>query len=91
MREVLYNILLETGVPMKLVRLIKMYLNETCNKVCISNYWPPLWSSGHSSWLQIHRSGFDSRHYQIFWEVVDLWNGVHSASWVQLRSYLEKM
>jgi hypothetical protein len=26
----------------------------------------PLWSSGQSSWLQIHRSGFDYRHYQIF-------------------------
>jgi hypothetical protein len=24
----------------------------------------PLWSSGHSSWLQIRRPGFDSRHYQ---------------------------
>jgi hypothetical protein len=28
---------------------------------------PPLWSSGQSSWLQIRRPGFDSRHYQIFW------------------------
>jgi hypothetical protein len=34
--------------------------------------WPPLWSSDQSSWLQIQRSGFDSRHYQIFWEVVGL-------------------
>jgi hypothetical protein len=25
---------------------------------------PPLWSSGQSSWLQIRRIGFDSRHYQ---------------------------
>jgi hypothetical protein len=25
---------------------------------------PPLWSSGQSSWLQIQRLGFDSRHYQ---------------------------
>jgi hypothetical protein len=33
---------------------------------------PPLWSSGQGSWLQIQRSGFDSRHYQIFWEVVRL-------------------
>jgi hypothetical protein len=23
---------------------------------------PPLWSSGQSSWLQIRRPGFDSRH-----------------------------
>jgi hypothetical protein len=26
----------------------------------------PLWSSGQSSWLQIQRSGFDFRSYQIF-------------------------
>jgi hypothetical protein len=25
---------------------------------------PPLWSSGQSSWLQIWRPGFDTRHYQ---------------------------
>jgi hypothetical protein len=25
---------------------------------------PPLWSSGQSSWLQIRRPGFGSRHYQ---------------------------
>jgi hypothetical protein len=25
---------------------------------------PPLWSSGQSSWLQIRRPGFDSRHYR---------------------------
>jgi hypothetical protein len=31
---------------------------------------PPLWSSGHSSWLQIQRSGFDSWHYETFSEVV---------------------
>jgi hypothetical protein len=31
-----------------------------------------MWSSGQSSWLQIQRSGFDSRLYQISWEVVGL-------------------
>jgi hypothetical protein len=35
-REVLYNILIEFRVPMKLVRLIKMRLNETYSK---SPYW----------------------------------------------------
>jgi hypothetical protein len=38
-------------------------------------WWPPLWSSNQSSWLQIQRSGFDSRRYQIFWEVVGLERG----------------
>jgi hypothetical protein len=33
--EVLYNILIEFGVSMKLVRLINMCLNETYSKVCI--------------------------------------------------------
>jgi len=32
-REFLYNILIEFGIPMKLVRLIKMCLNETYNIV----------------------------------------------------------
>jgi hypothetical protein len=31
-----------------------------------------LWSSCQSPWLQIQRSGFDSRCYQIFWGVVGL-------------------
>jgi hypothetical protein len=31
--------------------------------------------SDHSYWLQIQGSGFDSRHYQIFWEVVGLERG----------------
>jgi hypothetical protein len=35
----------------------------------------PLWSSGQSSWLQIRMPGFNSRHYQIFWEVVGLERG----------------
>jgi hypothetical protein len=34
-RELLYNILTEFGIPMKLVRLIKMCLNEACSEVYI--------------------------------------------------------
>jgi hypothetical protein len=34
-----------------------------------------LWSSGQGSWLQIQRSGFYSRRYQIFWEVMGLERG----------------
>jgi hypothetical protein len=52
----------------------------------VGNWRPPMWSSGQSSWLQIRRPEFDSRHYQNKKKVV-VWNGVHSASWVQLRSY----
>jgi hypothetical protein len=35
---------------------------------------PPPWSSGQRSWLQ-SQSGFDFRHYHIFWEVVGLERG----------------
>jgi hypothetical protein len=38
MREVLYNILIEFEVAMKLVRLIKMRLNETHSKVGIGKH-----------------------------------------------------
>jgi hypothetical protein len=59
---------------------------------------PPLWSSGQSSWLQIQRSGLDSRRYQIFWQVVSLDRGplglvstvyrlcgLVVSSWLQIR------
>jgi hypothetical protein len=39
---------------------------------------PPLWSSGQSSWLKIQRSVFDSRRYQISWDVVCLERGPFS-------------
>jgi hypothetical protein len=37
--------------------------------VCNVSFRMPLWSSCQSSWLQIQRSGLDSRRYQIFWVV----------------------
>jgi sorting nexin-29 len=37
-REVLYNILIEFGIPMKLVRLIKMCVNVTCSKIHIGKH-----------------------------------------------------
>jgi hypothetical protein len=38
----------------------------------LHNVLPPLWSRVQSSCLQIQRSGFDSRRYHIFLEVVGL-------------------
>jgi hypothetical protein len=46
------------------------YFGDNC--MCVFYSCVVLWSSGQSSWLQIHRSGFDSRSYQITWEVVGL-------------------
>jgi hypothetical protein len=43
-REVLYNILVEFGAPKKLVRLIKMCLNETYSKVRVGKLLPDKFS-----------------------------------------------
>jgi hypothetical protein len=37
-REVLYNILIEFGIPLKLVRLIKLCLNETYSRVRVGKH-----------------------------------------------------
>jgi hypothetical protein len=36
-RKYLYNISIEFGIPMKLVRIIKC-VNETCNRIRVSKY-----------------------------------------------------
>jgi hypothetical protein len=50
-------------------------LIECINLTVLSFVLGSLWSSGQSSWLQMQRSEFDSRRYQIFWEVVGLERG----------------
>ena len=42
--HVLYNILIEFGIPMKLVRLIKMCLNKTYSRVLVSNHLSDMFS-----------------------------------------------
>jgi hypothetical protein len=37
-KEVLYNIFISCGVPIKLVGLIEMHLHETCSKIRISKH-----------------------------------------------------
>jgi hypothetical protein len=37
-KEVLYNTLIEFGIPIKLVRLVKMCLNETCSRVQVGKH-----------------------------------------------------
>ena len=38
-RGILYNILIEFGIPMKVVRVIKMCLNETCWSVWVGKHF----------------------------------------------------
>jgi hypothetical protein len=62
----------------KIIWLGQFSWQETALKkmnFCSTYMWPPLWSSGQRTWPQIQRSGFDSWHYQIFWEVVGLEQG----------------
>ena len=37
-REVLYNILIDFGIPIKLVRIIKMCMNEACSRVWVGKH-----------------------------------------------------
>jgi hypothetical protein len=51
---------------------------------------PPLWSSGQSFWLQIQRSWVRFSALPDFLRSRGSGTGVHSASWGELRSYLNE-
>jgi hypothetical protein len=55
------------GLPCFKVAFRYERMSGRCAITFLSNsIWPPLWSSGQSSWIQTQMSGFDSRRYQIF-------------------------
>jgi hypothetical protein len=72
--------------PLSVLKLVSATLYSTSSfKLNNVERGPPLWSIGQSSWLQIQRSGFDSRGYQIFWEVVGLeWGPVRLMSTIEV-------
>jgi hypothetical protein len=55
-------------IPSSLLKILQSYAFYLLSLF----FGPPLWSIGQCSWLQLQRYGFDSRRYQIFWEVVCL-------------------
>jgi hypothetical protein len=48
--------------------LLQTFLFQFVTVFSLLIFWRrlPLWTSSQSSWVQIQRSGFDSRRYQIF-------------------------
>jgi hypothetical protein len=63
MRFVLWNVmsLFRADSLMTVSRELSKYKLDL---VRVQEVRPPLWYSGQSSWLQIRRPGFDSRHYE---------------------------
>jgi hypothetical protein len=62
---------------MKMVRCLELQLQAIYNTYftlyCLIDFH--VWSSGQSSWLQIQRSGFDSRATRFSWVLVGLERG----------------
>jgi hypothetical protein len=57
-----------------LIGIVLLYLS-TFLPIFFQLFLIPSRNNTQSSWLQIQRQGFDSRRYQIFWEVVSLERG----------------
>jgi hypothetical protein len=57
----------ESYSPLIETRLVNTYLIFYLYfPIADTFFWPPLWSSGQSSWLQIQRPGFAPHHYPTF-------------------------
>jgi hypothetical protein len=67
-------------------QIVFYFLILTILCACMCSIRPTLLSGGQSSWLQIQRSGFDSRHYQTFWDVMR-----PEWGWLSLISTIEKL
>jgi hypothetical protein len=80
-KAILFNLQAVVQVPLShdlnAVESMTMNVFPGTLKFLVAKHKPPLWSSGQSSWLQIRRPGFDSRHYQKK-EVVGLERGLLS-------------
>jgi len=50
--EILYSILIEYDITVKVVRLIKVCLNKTCSKICIVKYVRCI---SYSEWSETRR------------------------------------
>jgi hypothetical protein len=53
-------VLVLRGLSSKITYILQVQIMNEYN-----NSRPPLWSSGQSSWIQIRRPGFDSRHCHV--------------------------
>jgi hypothetical protein len=85
-RAALYSILIEFEVPMKLFRLIKMCLNETCNKVHIGNIYLIHFLS-RISWNKemLYHHCFSFLHFYKQFLFLKLWSEVYAESYHSCR------
>jgi uncharacterized protein (DUF3820 family) len=54
-REALYNILIEFGIPMNLLRLIKMCLNKTYGRVRVGRHLADMFPTSYLEWFETRR------------------------------------
>jgi hypothetical protein len=72
LNHVARGVLLQSGV---IYTHVSIKIHYTDSHILYGNERNLLLSNGQSFWLNIQRSGFDSRRYQAFWEVVGLERG----------------